>query len=113
MSEGPEQDRRGSVRTRKPIDVEYSSNCPWIKARLDDLSEEGAFIDTQHALGAGEEMALRFHLPDEQGKPQEVRCKARVIWKEAMVGVGVEFVELSDAARERIRYVVASDLFGW
>lgn len=113
MEQAPEHDRRNTVRTRRPIDVEYSANCPWIKARLDDLSETGAFIDTQHALGEGAEMVLRFSLPDESGKPQEVRCRARVVWRETMVGIGVEFVELSEDASERIRDVVARDLFGW
>ena len=113
MSEGPEHDRRHSVRTKKPIDVEYSANCPWIKARLDDLSEEGAFLDTHHALGLGTDMILRFSLPDENGRLQEVRCKARVLWTEAMVGIGVELVDLEEVARDRIRFYVASDLFGW
>ena len=113
MNDEPEIDRRSSVRTKKPIEVEYSANCPWIKARLDDLSEDGAFLDTQHAISEGAELVLRFSLADEQGRPQEVRCRARVVWKEPMVGVGVELVDLDEATRERIRHFVAAQLFGW
>lgn len=106
-------ERRESVRTKIPIEVEYAANSPPIKARLDDLSETGAFIDTHHALDNGTEMILTFSLPDENQQPQEIRSKGRVVWTAAMVGVGVEFVDLDEVSRERIRYFVASKLFGW
>jgi Tfp pilus assembly protein PilZ len=106
-------DRRTSVRTRKSMEVEYSANCQWIKARLDDLSEDGAFIDTQHGMSEGSELALRFSLSDGRTEAQEVRCKARVVWREPRIGIGVELVDLDEATREQIRLFVASQLFGW
>jgi c-di-GMP-binding flagellar brake protein YcgR len=107
-----EPERRDSVRVKRPIEIEYSADCPPIRARLDDLSETGAFIDTAHPLGEGSDLVLRFTLPV---NPEEARveCRARVVWTEPMVGVGVRFVELDEVSRERIRDYVAQELFGW
>lgn len=106
-------DRRDSVRASLPIEVEYSANSPTLRARLDDLSETGAFIDTHHALEAGTEMVLRFLLPENGESSPQIYTKARVVWAAPMIGVGVEFIDLDEKSRDRIRFFVASKFFGW
>ncbi|HVS15866.1 MAG TPA: PilZ domain-containing protein [Thermoanaerobaculia bacterium] len=110
--ETTEPDRRASVRAKRPIEIEYSADCPPIRARLDDLSETGAFIDTAHSLGEGAHVIVRFTLPDD-AEDDRIQCHARVVWVEPMVGVGVEFVGLDQRSVERIRDYVAKELFGW
>ena len=34
------------MRVAKSMDFQYSADCPSIKARLEDISETGAFVDT-------------------------------------------------------------------
>jgi c-di-GMP-binding flagellar brake protein YcgR len=103
---------RSAVRTKRPIDAEYSANCPPIQVRMDDLSETGAFIDSAHSLGEGADLIVRFSLPDDPDTTL-IQCHARVVWCEPMVGVGIEFVDLDEASRERIRDYAAKQLFGW
>ena len=104
-------DRRGAVRVAKSIDFQYSADCPSIKARLEDISETGAFVDTTHALTVGSQVEFSFRLPYPED-PSPIEGRGRVVWVQPMVGVGLEFQQLTAEDRQRLRYFVASIYFG-
>lgn len=104
-------DRRGAVRVAKSIDFLYSADSPSIKARLEDISETGAFVDTTHPLTVGSQVDFSFRLPYPED-PSPIEGRGRVVWVQPMVGVGLEFQQLSEEDRQRLRYFVASVYFG-
>ncbi len=103
---GPE--RRTSVRVEVPLDATYSSNSPPVRARVQDLSEHGLFIDTNHALPVGSILEIQFDLPDEGPR---IETQARVAWSAPMMGSGVQFQALSESERTRIKFFVAEIFF--
>lgn len=103
------EDRRRAVRVSKSLEFYYSAECRPIQARLDDLSEAGAFVDTSHPLTVGSLVDFKFQLPDESSGPIEGR--GRVAWVSPMVGVGLEFQNLKAEDRERIKFYVAGEFF--
>lgn len=106
---GHEHERR-AVRVAKLLDARYSAGCPPIPARIQDLSETGLFLETHHPLAIGSCIYLEFHLPDDQPQPVAVRALVRNV--DPLAGLGVEFVDLSPATRERLRMFVAAEFFG-
>ena len=103
-------DQRRTVRVPKLLEVEFSSNSPPIRARIQDLSETGLFLETHHALAVDTLIRLRFEVPD--GNPRPIVTSARVRNIDPMAGLGVEFVDMPPATRERLRMYVASVFFG-
>ena len=69
------------------------------------------FIETSHPLSVGTELEFSLTLPDDK-EDEPVLGKGRVIWTDQAVGVGIEFVEISDEDRERIKWYVAEVFFG-
>ena len=59
------EEKRQAVRVARPIDCEYSADCPPIHATVCDLSDKGMFLDTQHPLNVGELIDFRLDLPDD------------------------------------------------
>jgi uncharacterized protein (TIGR02266 family) len=104
-------DQRRTVRVQKVLEVEYSADCPPIRTRAQDLSETGLFLESQNPLAIGTTVTLRFELAD--GHPEPIVTKARVRNIDPMAGLGVEFVDMSEETRERIRMYVASVFFGF
>ena len=109
--DGDKTNRRGAVRVARAIDFQYSANCPLIKARLEDISETGAFVDTTHPLTVGSQLDFTFRLPYPED-PAPIEGRGRVVWVQPTVGVGLEFQQLADEDRQRLRYFVASVYFG-
>jgi Tfp pilus assembly protein PilZ len=105
------KDRRGAVRVAKAIDFLYSANSPAIKARLEDISETGAFVDTTHPLTVGSQLEFSLRLPYPED-PSPIEGRGRVVWVQPMVGVGLEFQQLTEEDRMRLRFYVASVYFG-
>jgi PilZ domain len=76
-----------------------------------DIGVLGVFVERALPLAAGEEVELRFPLPGNE-IPLVARC--RVAWfhaegtrlqsKSLPPGLGLEFLHLSDADRERLRH---------
>ncbi len=90
---------------RQPISIEYTADSPPIAARIQNLSESGAFIDSDQLLPLGCTIEFQAALPD--GDPEgPIHGRARVIWS-APHGAGVEFKDLSDAHRKRLKLFVA------
>jgi hypothetical protein len=104
------ENQRRTVRVAKLLEVDYSANCPPIRARIQDLSETGLFLETHHPLALGTLIDLRFELPD--GKPEPIVTRARVRHVDPMAGLGVELVDVPEPTRERLRMYVASVFFG-
>jgi c-di-GMP-binding flagellar brake protein YcgR len=97
---------RASIRIEKRLPIEYSSNCPPIQAYVEDLSETGMYIDVDQALPAGETLEFTLKLPDADAEAP-IKGSAQVVWS-GPTGMGVEFNDLTEAARERIRFFVAA-----
>ena len=109
-SHPPSQEDRKSVRITRSLAAMYSSNCPPIAARVEDVSETGMYLDTHHPLSLGQLIRFRIELPDDQpDKP--IEGVGRVVWTEQMLGAGIEFVQIDPADKTRIRFYVAEQLF--
>lgn len=78
------------------------------EAFLVDLGLEGAFVETREAMTRGAAVEVRFRLP---GNHIPLACRGRVAWVHTgdathaglPAGVGVQFVEMAEADRERLR----------
>lgn len=105
-----EGDKRRTVRVPKRIELRYSSNSPPMNGFIEDLGEGGMFVDSPQPLPAGSEVEFWFDLPD-AAVEQPIHGHGKVVWS-APTGMGVEFRSLGDEERERIRFFVASVLFG-
>jgi len=68
------------------------------------------FIETSHPLEVGSRLTFTLTLPGDEGEP--ITGEAEVVWTDEAVGVGVRFVDLADAYRERIKWFVAEVFFG-
>ena len=104
----PSSEKRKSVRVEVPLEATYSSNCPPISARIQDLSDTGLFIDTNHPLALGTMIDLSFCIPDNK---EPVKATGRVVWSAPMMGSGVEFTEISEEDRVRVKFFVAETFF--
>jgi Tfp pilus assembly protein PilZ len=82
-----------------------------------DIGLLGVFVERAMPLAAGEEVELHFALP---GNEIQIAARCRVAWFHAQgvhlqskalpPGVGLEFVQLSDADRDRLRRHVLEHL---
>lgn len=107
MSSG---EQRRALRVGIRLAIEYASNCPPIQAFVEDLSESGMFLDVDQGLPAGSTLEFSLSLPDAEGAIP-IQGSGVVVWS-GPTGMGVEFTELSDAARRRIHFFVAAVHFG-
>lgn len=100
-------DRRRAPRIPRMIEILFQSDSPPMTARLTDISEQGLFVDVPNPLSAGSRVTLRFRLTS---APEETPLvvEGKVAWHQQTVGMGVEFVQLSDEDRARIRAWIAS-----
>jgi len=105
------EDHRDFVRIGSVLEIEFwhDAEPTPTRARLEDLGEGGAFVDTSNPIPEGQEIQFRLHLPQEE---KAVIGKAVVRWLQPTVGMGIEFLGLSEADRERIKFFVASTFFG-
>ncbi|MBP7571676.1 MAG: PilZ domain-containing protein [Acidobacteria bacterium] len=94
-------ERRQSRRTRYLAEVELDG---LLKARISNLSADGAFIDCRTTLPPGAVVHLRFtadgHL---------VETAAEVRYSCPGIGMGVRFTSLSAAARTELARVLGLD----
>lgn len=107
-TQDPSSEKRRAVRVEIPLEAVYSNNCRPIRARIQDLSETGLFIDTSHALALGTVIELAFDIPDTE---QSIQATGRVIWSAPMMGSGVQFTEISEDDRVRLKFFVAETFF--
>ncbi len=79
------------------------------KRRVSNLSLGGVRVYTDERLEVGERLEMEFLLPD----GSTVKATAKVVWikempegAEVVYDVGMEFVELSEAAKEKLKAVL-------
>jgi uncharacterized protein (TIGR02266 family) len=105
-----ESERRSALRFKVAIPIQYQGLGLWQEAATFNLSAWGVFIRTAVPFDAGEQVLLRFALP-ERDAPLTVMGK--VIWgnpdpsKWGGMGMGIQFVDLADADREAIEWHLA------
>jgi c-di-GMP-binding flagellar brake protein YcgR len=101
LSGVPGLDKREDYRARYVADVDIEANGETHRGRTSDISLGGLMLemDPHTPLAAGSEILVR--LPLLEGAPLELRCTVRQVIPGA--GVGLEFVDLRPADRERIR----------
>ncbi len=102
------EDGRKYVRIGKVLEFEYTTEGVVQMARIEDLSEGGAFVDSVHPLDEGTELEFCLRLPDGD---EAISGKATVVWRQPTIGMGIRFVGLSEEERERIKFYVAAEFF--
>jgi len=87
-------------------EVRFRSDSPPVMARIADISEGGIFIDTVVPLSEGSMVTVSFYLPD--GHPDTpFEGSGKVAWTQTTVGVGIEFDNLDEGNRERLKKFLA------
>lgn len=79
---------------------------------VSDLSSTGVFVHTGDPLPIGAEIDLRFTVFPEPDEPVLFQAQGRVVRHAVdgeVTGMGVEFVELDDAARDVLRMILLRD----
>lgn len=100
------QDRREHQRFDTSISVDYASGETFLFAYLQNISEMGIFIRTDHPSRVGTRLRLRFQVED--GEP--LTLEGVVAWINPLrasgdnlnPGMGVRFTELSPDKREEV-----------
>jgi uncharacterized protein (TIGR02266 family) len=115
----PSPERRGGLRLRVGLSIEYQSLGLWQESSAFNLSSWGVFIRTPAPFNPGENVVLRFQLPEHD---QPIRAMGRVVWantdanKWGGTGMGIQFLDLKAEDGEAIeRYLgelVAAQLGG-
>ncbi len=102
MSEADHERREDSRQPpQRPLFVEYPDYQP----RVRDLSLSGAFILDSRPLRPGR--LVRLLLTDHDNPPLEIKAMVRRVVPDE--GMTVEFLEMSDDTRRRLRRLVAAE----
>jgi uncharacterized protein (TIGR02266 family) len=105
-----EPDRRHRLRFKVDIPIEYQAQGLWQEASTFNLSAWGVFIRTAVPFDTGEEVLLRFWLPQREA-PMTVT--GHVVWANADpsrssgMGMGIQFHELPGSDRDAIEAYLA------
>lgn len=107
-SDKPAAERRKYPRVVTQVDYR-NPNIQSPKRRVSDLSLGGVRIFSDEQLEVGGRLELEFFLPD----GSTVKAMAKVSWikempqgAEALYDVGMEFMELSEVATEKLKAVL-------
>jgi uncharacterized protein (TIGR02266 family) len=113
----PDSEKRGGLRLKVGVPIEYQSLGLWQESATFNLSSWGVFIRTSTPFEPGENVILRFRLPEQT---QPTRVMGRVVWsntdagKWGGTGMGIQFLDLStehrDAIERHLANLVASQL---
>lgn len=83
----------------RQLSVTYEGQSEEIPLRPPDLSTQGMFINTARTFPEGAVLKLRFRLAKSNF---EVNARGEVRYCLPGVGIGVEFIEISDEAQRQI-----------
>jgi uncharacterized protein (TIGR02266 family) len=100
----PGTERRYFRRIQKVNEFHYTGNGPPLIGRIRDLSEGGVFVDTPDPLPVGAAVTFTFVLQPISEQP--VLGRGMVRWCQDTVGMGVQFLVLSDDDRAKIRQFI-------
>ncbi len=107
----PDAERRGGLRLRVGVPIEYQSLGLWQESATFNLSSWGVFIRTPSPFQPGENVILRFQLPEQT---QPIRAMGRVVWantdpgKWGGTGMGIQFLDLHAEQRDAIERHLAN-----
>ncbi|MBI4536963.1 MAG: TIGR02266 family protein [candidate division NC10 bacterium] len=102
---GPDAERRGGLRLRVGLPIQYQSIDRWLQSSSFNLSAWGVFVRTSVPFDVGTQVVLQFAMP---GGSVPITVTGRVIWsnpdasKWSGMGMGIEFLDLPAVHREAI-----------
>jgi uncharacterized protein (TIGR02266 family) len=104
---GDPRDKRRYKRAELKAQVDWDTDHNEYSGYTENISEGGVFIATASPLAIGEPLEVRIAL----ATGEELVIRTRVAWlrqagDEAAGGMGVQFVDLTDEVRDRIRKFV-------
>lgn len=104
---GDPSDKRRYKRAELRAQVDWDSDHNEYSGYTENVSEGGAFVATPSPLAIGEPLDLKITL----ATGEDLVIRTRVAWvrpasEEAAGGMGVQFVDLTDEIRDRIRKFV-------
>lgn len=100
-------DRRRVPRIPHLVEIRYASDSPPMTARMTDLSEQGLFVDARNPLPPGARVAFSFLLTNNPwDKP--ITGEGTVVWHQEAVGMGIQFVGMTDEDRTKIKLFVTN-----
>jgi hypothetical protein len=89
------------------VEIRYASDSPPMAARVTDLSEKGLFVDVSNPLPPGSRVTFSFLLTNTPwDKP--IVGEGTVVWHQQAVGMGIEFVGMTEEDRTKIRLFLSS-----
>jgi type IV pilus assembly protein PilZ len=106
------RDRRQFERVLVDLEVDYRCEDTFLFAYITDISAMGIFVQTRSPEPSGTKLNLRFMVP---GQPRPFELEGEVIWvnpyrpgdrENLNPGMGVRFVDLMPADRERLTELV-------
>ena len=80
------------------LNITYAVEQQNFESFMLDISPAGAFIETDEAFFAGQQIKLSFTLPN---APQPLNISGEILWK-GMLGIGVKFNDLPTAQADTI-----------
>ena len=101
----PRQEERYQAYVRS-LSVTYEGSTEDITLRAPDISPKGMFINTPNHLPEGAVLRVSFQLPRSNF---EVLARCEVRYCLPGVGIGVEFVEISQEAQQAIEEEIQSN----
>jgi type IV pilus assembly protein PilZ len=106
------RDRRQFERVLVDLEVDYRCEDTFLFAYITDISAMGIFVQTRSPEPAGTRLNLRFMVP---GQDRPFELEGEVIWvnpyrpgdrENLNPGMGVRFMDLTQADRERLTELV-------
>jgi type IV pilus assembly protein PilZ len=103
-------DRREHQRFETSIAVDYASGETFLFAYLQNISEMGIFIRTDHPQRVGTRLRLRFQVESGEREHEPLTLDGEVAWINPLretgdnlnPGMGVRFIELTPDKREEV-----------
>jgi uncharacterized protein (TIGR02266 family) len=106
-------DRRGGPRLKVEVPIQYQKMHPVQEAASFNLSTWGVFVRIAAPLESGEQVNLRFRLPEQE---VPVTVMGQVVWRNldpnkwGGTGMGIRFLNVSPADRELIERHLAREI---
>ena len=98
-------DRRRSGRIPHLVEIRYASDSPVLSARVTDVSETGLFVDARSPLPDGARVTFSFFLTNSPWD-QPITGEGKVVWRQEGVGMGIDFITLTDVDRTKLKLFV-------
>ena len=100
-------ERRRAPRIPRIVEIRYQSDSPPMTARLTDISERGIFVDAATPLPVGSRVTFSFLLGNTPWE-KPIEGDGAVVWRQETVGMGIDFAQLTDEDRTKIKLFIAN-----